>query len=370
MALAGPSMRATEGGVDLGPGESTTGCITPRAVVDSRAAIAVTGASGFIGAELCEALCARGIRVVGIDRRDEVGADALVCERLGRLRRYSNFSFIGTDLRATRAVVEALPATGDLSIVHLAAQAGVRHPAPEQTIECNVVATQSLLDVLRRRLPRQLIFASSSSVYGRGAQLPFHEDQTLGTPASLYAQTKAEGEVLTAAFARETGVPTTTLRLFNVYGPRMRDDLVVSIFASRIAVGEPVDVADGGRVLRDMTYVGDVVKVFVALLESPADRHETLNVGTGRMVELTHVLDLLERYLGSRVVRRATKTHECDLPATLADLSRLRARLGRAPETMVEDGLREFANWFLARRTSVKDRGEAVRAPASRESAG
>lgn len=328
---------------------STKGVCPPGAIPASPLSVVVTGAAGFIGAELCAALCSRGIRVLGIDRRDEGASDVLVCERLGRLRRFAQFTFLLADLRDAQAISSALEWYPGAPVVHLAAQAGVRHSQPEETVEFNVVATRTLLGVLRHQPPSHLIFASSSSVYGRATVLPFREDQTPGAPASLYAQTKAECESLVTAFARNTGVPSSTLRLFNVFGPRMRDDLAISVFARRIAAREPLSIADGGRVTRDMTYIDDVVRVISTLLTMPPLVPETLNVGTGRMVELSRVVDILESHMGARVERHSVSRSDFDLPATLADVARLSSRLGFKPDTSIEEGVAKFVSWFLNR---------------------
>lgn len=274
----------------------------------------VTGSSGFIGSALCARLVADGVEVVGIDRRP------------GR------FTTSVVDLRALRAADLPHGAT----VFHLAARPGVRHADVAEIFADNVAATRALAEALDAARPAGIVFASSSSVYG-ASPLPFREDQPLAAPRSPYARSKLIGEHTLRGFGARRGAPVTCARLFNVYGPGARSDLASAIFIRALRAGDPVTLAAGGAVERDLVYVDDVCTALIRL-SRPRPHPTTVNVGSGTRVSMRALVHHLEALLGPATIIDGPPDPR-DLPATQADLTHLRALLGWVPATPLEAGL-------------------------------
>jgi UDP-glucuronate 4-epimerase len=309
--------------------------------------ILVTGAAGFIGAAVADALLARGETVIGIDNLNAYYAVQLKRDRLARLT--GDFRFVEGDF-ADMAVLEALPAEID-RIVHLGAQAGVRHSltAPHDYVRSNLAGHLNVLELARHRGVAHLVYASSSSVYGGNAKLPFAVGDAVDHPVSLYAATKRADELMSDAYAHLFGIPQTGLRFFTVYGPWGRPDMAPWIFTERLLRGLPIQLNNGGRMSRDFTYVDDIVAGVVAALDRPTSGerpHRLYNLGNDRAEALTRFLEVLEAATGTRAIIESMPLPPGDVLATHADIGPARAELGYDPKTTLDEGLPRFVAWF------------------------
>jgi UDP-glucuronate 4-epimerase len=318
--------------------------------------ILLTGAAGFIGYHVAERLLARGDAVVGIDNLNSYYDVGLKLARLGRLARWPKFSFLRVDLADKRALIDLRPSIADVkSIIHLAAQAGVRHSVedPYVYISSNVMGHLSVLE-LARSLPdlRHLVYASSSSVYGANARVPFDETDRVDTPLSVYAATKRADELLSYSYSHLFAVPQTGLRFFTVYGPWGRPDMAYYSFARAIIAGEPITVFDDGQVRRDFTYIDDIVSGVVACLDRPppsgggGGASRILNLGNSRSESVAHLVSLLEDGLGRRARVRLVRRPASDVPETFASVRRVADLTGFAPSIPLATGIARFVAWF------------------------
>ena len=319
--------------------------------------ILLTGAAGFIGYHVAAALLARGEAVVGIDNLNDYYDVRLKQARLDLLAKWRKFTFRRCDLADRAAMAELAAAHADVTrIVHLAAQAGVRHSLddPYAYVASNVLGHLAVLE-LARHLPRleHLVYASSSSVYGANARLPFAETDPADTPLSLYAATKRADELMSHAYGHLFGLPQTGLRFFTVYGPWGRPDMAYFSFACAIVRGEPITVYDGGAVRRDFTYIDDVVAGVLGCLDRPPSAAEgalplrLLNIGNHRSEPVSALIALLEAGLGRRATIRTAPRPRADVAETFADIDAIAALTGFRPATPLSVGIPRFAAWFL-----------------------
>jgi UDP-glucuronate 4-epimerase len=317
-------------------------------------AILVTGAAGFIGYHVCEALLARGERVLGMDNLNTYYDVRLKQARLVRLEASSGFTFVAADISDRAAVAAALASVPDVTgIVHLAAQAGVRYSMvdPWSYVQSNVMGHLVLLEAARG-LPglRHLVYASSSSVYGANRKLPFNEEDRVDTPLSLYAATKRADELMSHSYAHLYGIPLTGLRFFTVYGPWGRPDMAYFSFAEAIVRGRPITVYDGGTLRRDFTYVDDIVAGVVGCLDHPPAeprQARVLNIGNSRSEPVTKLIGLLEESIGRKAVLEIAPRPLADVEDTCADVTAIGALTGFAPSTPLSVGIPRFAAWFM-----------------------
>jgi UDP-glucuronate 4-epimerase len=321
--------------------------------------VLLTGAAGFIGFHVAEALLARGEHVVGVDNLNAYYDVRLKQARLARLQEHAGFTFRHTDLADRDAMAELAAAhPGITRIVHLAAQAGVRYSLqdPYAYIASNVLGHLGILE-LARHLGRldHLVYASSSSVYGANQALPFSEADRVDTPLSLYAATKRADELMGYAYGHLFGLPQTGLRFFTVYGPWGRPDMAYWLFAHAILTGEPITVYDGGTPRRDFTYIDDIVAGVVGALDRPPVADWTggppvrlLNIGNHRSESVATLIGLLESALGRRAVIVERPRPRSDVAETFADISAIAALTGFAPATPLAVGIPRFAKWFQA----------------------
>ena len=319
-------------------------------------AILLTGAAGFIGYHVAEALLARGEAVLGVDDLNPYYDVRLKHARLERLARHPAFRFVTVNIADREAMTEVVAATPKLDrIVHLAAQAGVRHSlvAPFDYVTSNLQGQLVILELARHvKGLRHLVYASSSSVYGGSKALPFREDDRCDSPLSLYAATKRADELMGHAYAHLFAIPMTGLRFFTVYGPWGRPDMAYFAFAEAILKGEPITVYDGGNVERDFTYIDDIVQGVVGCLDRPPDvaagvPARVLNVGNTRAEKVGALIAELEAALGRRAVIAQTPRPRADVRATLADVEAISALTGYTPTTPLSVGVPRFAEWFL-----------------------
>lgn len=314
----------------------------------------VTGAAGFIGAHVAGALLDAGVRVVGIDNLNSYYAPALKRARLSLLEKREHFRFREMDI-ADHAALAALPEVPELeAIVHLAAQAGVRHSLrhPFDYASSNLVGHLSVLELARHapRRPR-VIYASSSSVYGANTKVPFCESDPVVSPVSLYAATKRSNELLSESYARLYDIEQIGLRFFTVYGPWGRPDMAYWTFAENILDGAPIEVFNNGELERDFTYIDDIVQGVVATTMKPMRPraeapHRIYNIGHNRPVRLLRFIEILESALGRKAILQFRPMQPGDVFSTHADISAIVADYGFRPETPLETGIQQFVSWF------------------------
>jgi UDP-glucuronate 4-epimerase len=325
--------------------------------------ILVTGAAGFIGAAVSEALVGRGDEVIGLDNLNNYYDVGLKQARLARLTGVSAFRFLRADI-ADRRAMEALGMNDRFdAIVHLAAQAGVRYSVsnPNAYLDSNLLGFGHVLELARASGAGHLVFASSSSVYVANAKLPFSEHDNVDHPVSLYAATKKANEVMAHAYAWVHGLRCTGLRFFTVYGPWGRPDMSPIVFARGIVRGEPIRVFNSGDMMRDFTYIDDVVQSVLRVIDRPpaAGAPEALrspatstapfrlyNVGNSKPIHLRDYIALYERLLGRKAVLEYVPLQAGDVIATAADTADLETLTGLKPATPIEEGVRRFVDWY------------------------
>jgi len=309
--------------------------------------ILVTGGAGFIGSHLVEALVREGHSVTAADNFDPFYDRSLKRLNLAACLRSGAAALHEVDICDRDAVMRLFEDVRPEAVVHLAARAGVRPSLdnPLRYAETNVTGTVHLLDASVRFGVRKFVFASSSSVYGRTAPVPFSEEQPALEPASPYAATKAAGEALCASYSGCYGLPAVALRLFTVYGPRQRPDLAIHKFTDRLLRGEPLQVYGDGTSSRDYTYVGDIVSGIVSAIHYCTEGYSLFNLGNDRPVPLLGLIRRLEDALGvtARLERLPEQTG--DMPHTWANIDKARRLLDYRPDTPLEDGLSSFISW-------------------------
>ena len=316
--------------------------------------VLLTGAAGFIGHHTAVALRARGERVVGIDNLNTYYDVRLKEARLALLADDPGFSFHRVDISDRAAVAEVVAANPDITtIIHLAAQAGVRHSMvdPYAYVASNLMGHVVMLEAARGlKGLRHLVYASSSSVYGANRKMPFAETDRVDTPLSLYAATKRADELMSYAYAHLYGIPQTGLRFFTVYGPWGRPDMAYFSFAESILAGRPITLYDGGTLRRDFTYVDDIVGGILGCMErAPTDGppQRVLNIGNNRSEAVSTLVDLLEDSLGKKAIRVDAPRPAADVSETCADVEAIGALAGFAPSTPLSVGIPRFSSWYL-----------------------
>jgi len=316
--------------------------------------VLLTGAAGFIGYHVAEALLARGEDVLGLDDLNPYYDVRLKEARLARLQARPGFTFRRLDI-ADRGAMEAVAAEFPTirRIVHLAAQAGVRHSLvdPYAYVSTNVMGHLVVLETARRLAGLEhLVYASSSSVYGANRALPFAESDRVDHPTSLYAATKRADELMSAAYGHLFGLPQTGLRFFTVYGPWGRPDMAYFFFAEAIMAGTPITVFEG-RLKRDFTYIDDIVTGVLGCLDRPpasGAAPRLLNIGNHRSEPVARLITLLEEGLGRRAVVRTAPRPRADVEETFAAITAIGELTGFTPRTTLEQGIPRFLDWFRA----------------------
>ena len=332
------------------------------------ASVLVTGAAGFIGAAVCARLLERGERVIGLDNLNTYYDPALKRARLERLEAAAapgQFRFEVLDVAEGPALSSLMAAERVERVIHLAAQAGVRHSIenPGLYIHSNLVGFGAVLEACRHGGVAHLVYASSSSVYGGNRQMPFSEQQPVNHPVSLYAATKKANELMAHTYSHLYGLPATGLRFFTVYGPWGRPDMAPMLFARAILAGEPIRVFNQGRMQRDFTYIDDIVAGVIRCVDKPATPdplfdplhpdpatssapHRLFNIGNSQPIPLLRFIEVLEQALGREAIRDLQPMQPGDVAATAADTSALEAWVGFRPGTPIEQGVARFAAWY------------------------
>ena len=324
--------------------------------------VLVTGVAGFIGFHVARRLIAEGRRVTGLDNFDPYYDVRLKRARVDELAASSGFAFEQLDV-ADRSAVAALFASRRFShVVHLAAQAGVRHSLvdPHAYVDANVTGFLNVLEGCRRREVRHLVYASSSSVYGANSQLPFRISDRADHPLSLYGATKRANELMAHAYAHLFAIPATGLRFFTIYGPWGRPDMAMWLFTAAICDGRPIRLFHHGNMRRDFTYVDDAVEAVLRILERPPtagpsrDPDPALsqapwrvhNIGTGRPVAVGEIVRVIERATARNAQCEFVPMQPGDVAETCADVAALEREIGFRPSTPIEEGIRRFVDWY------------------------
>ena len=318
-------------------------------------AILVTGTAGFIGYHLSTALLERGDQVVGVDNVNNYYDVALKRARLSQLTETSGFSFVQNDITDEATFEDIAAAHPSVSsVVHLAAQAGVRHSIehPFDYIQANLVGHTRVLEYCRH-LPacEHLVYASSSSVYGGNTKLPFSVDDRVDRPISLYAATKRADELMSYAYSHLYDLPQTGLRFFTVYGPWGRPDMAMFKFTKALFAGDPISLFNNGDMKRDFTYVDDIVAGIIAVLDNPPNNTEgapqkVYNIGNNRSEPLMRVIELLQTCTGRTTELVLEPMQPGDVQATYADIEPIRAAVGFEPRTSIDQGIPNFVDWY------------------------
>jgi len=324
--------------------------------------VLVTGVAGFIGAALAGKLLSRGDQVIGIDCLNDYYQISLKEDRRNRLAELggNRFAFLHLDFSDMAALTQALDGLEFDRIVHLGAQAGVRYSIehPHAYASANLVGHLNMLELARHRGTDHVVYASSSSVYGGNAKLPFSVEDRADHPVSLYAATKRADELISESYAHLFRIPQTGLRFFTVYGPWGRPDMMMWKFTDAILKGRPIPVFNHGDMFRDFTYIDDIIAGVVAALDNPpADDeqekaggsvkpHALYNIGNHRSEPLMKVIGLLEEACGKPAELDMLPMQQGDVHKTFADIEAIRADLGYEPTTAIEEGVPKFVEWF------------------------
>jgi len=310
----------------------------------------VTGSAGFIGYHVARALLTHGARVVGLDNFNDYYSPALKHDRDLELRRHPNFISVAADLTDLPGLEALFSAHRPRKICHLAAQAGVRYSLtnPFAYQKSNLEGFVNLLELAKRFPPERLVYASSSSVYAGLTEMPFSETQRVDRPISLYAATKKANELMAHAYSHLFGLPTVGLRFFTVYGPWGRPDMAMWLFTEAMLQGKPIKVFNYGKMQRDFTYIDDIVQGVVGALMAPdLEAYEIINLGNHRAEELLRVIGILEKELQLSAEQKLLPIQPGDVPATYADITRARTKLGFEPLIPIDVGIPRFVQWYF-----------------------
>lgn len=327
--------------------------------------ILVTGAAGFIGSHVTHLLLDRGDEVIGLDNLNDYYDVSLKEARLARLTEREGFRFIRLDVADRAGMAALFRDAGIERVIHLAAQAGVRHSLedPHSYIDANVVGFMNILEGCRHHDIEHLVYASTSSVYGANTKMPFSESQNVDHPLAIYAATKKANELMAHSYSHLFQLPTTGLRFFTVYGPWGRPDMALFKFTRAILAGEPIEVFNYGHHKRDFTFVDDIAQGIVHACDKPAQPnpnwnsdnpdpatsnapYRIYNIGNNKPVDLLRYIEVLEECLGRKAERELLPLQPGDVPDTYADASALVEEVGYKPDTSVEEGIAKFVEWY------------------------
>jgi UDP-glucuronate 4-epimerase len=315
--------------------------------------ILITGAAGFIGSHVAHALLARGESVLGVDNLNDYYDVALKDARLARLKPQKRFTFRKLDIADRQSMLALAEEFPDIrGIIHLAAQAGVRHSLidPYAYVQSNVMGQVVMMELGRAlKALKHFVYASSSSVYGGNSKMPFSVDDPVDQPNSLYAATKRADELIGYTYAHLFKIPTTGLRFFTVYGPWGRPDMAAFLFTKAIIAGAPIRVFNHGEMWRDFTYIDDIVDGVIRVLDRPptgTPPHTIYNLGNHKSEKLTDYIAAIEQALQRKAVIQLEPIQPGDVPATYADIEASRRDLAFAPTTPISVGIPKFVAWY------------------------
>jgi len=327
--------------------------------------VLVTGAVGFIGYNLTEMLLLRNYEVIGIDNLNDYYEVLLKESRLKKLNN-DKFSFYKIDLENQEAINDVFITEKPDVVINLAAQAGVRYSIdnPRAYIDSNIVGFLNILEACRHNKVKHLIYASSSSVYGANTSLPFSTSDNIDHPLSLYAATKKANELMAHTYSSLYGIPTTGLRFFTVYGPWGRPDMALFKFTKNIIEGKPIDVYNNGDMMRDFTFVDDIVEAISRLVEKKAEPnpewsgdnpdpsssyapYKVYNIGNNSPVSLMEFIEAIEEKIGKKAIKNYMPLQAGDVPATYANVEDLYRDIDFRPQTSIKDGVGKFVDWYI-----------------------
>ena len=314
----------------------------------------ITGGAGFIGFYLSKALLEKGAEVVGLDNLNDYYEVSLKEDRLAILRELEGYRFVKADLSDKEAVFRLFEEYSPQIVVNLAAQAGVRYSIdnPDAYIQSNIVGFFNILEACRHYPVEHLVFASSSSVYGGNKKVPFSTQDQVDQPVSLYAATKKSNELMAYSYSKLYQIPLTGLRFFTVYGPMGRPDMAYFKFAKKIMADEPIQIYNNGDMLRDFTYIDDIITGVENILCNPSAKDENgaaykiYNIGNNKPERLMDYIAVLEKCLGKEAKKEFLPMQPGDVYETYADVTDLMRDYGFKPSTTIEEGLSKFAEWF------------------------
>ena len=309
--------------------------------------ILVTGCAGFIGMHLCKSLLDDGYNVLGIDNLNKYYDPGLKRDRLKILKDYDLFSFLKLDITDLNELSHTFRNFNPSKVVNLAAQAGVRYSIenPHTYVDSNINGFMNILECSRKNNIKNLVYASSSSVYGGNTKVPFSEDDMVNKPISVYAVSKVTNELLAHTFHRLYGLKSTGLRFFTVYGPWGRPDMAMYIFVRKILNDEPIDVFNFGNMERDFTYIDDIIKGIRAAIDKNYD-YEIFNLGNSKVENLSNVILNIEKELNRKVKINYKPIQPGDVEKTFSDISKAKKLLGFNPSTSIDEGIKKFISWF------------------------
>ncbi len=311
--------------------------------------ILVTGAAGFIGSTLTHRLISEGHEVVGYDNFNDYYDVRLKEARHARLEKLPGYRGVRGDLCDYEGLLKLFAAEKFDRVAHLAAQAGVRYSIekPFTYLKSNIEGTLTILEACRHNHVPRLVYASSSSVYGSNTKMPFSEDDRVDNQVSLYGATKKSNELMANVYSHLYGLETVGLRFFTVYGPWGRPDMAMWMFTRDILAGKPINVFNHGEMMRDFTYVDDIVQgIRACLMVDGLDQCEVFNLGNHRSERLLDMIGAIETALGKKAVLNLMPIQPGDVPATYADISRAQTKLGFEPTTPISVGVPNFVNWY------------------------
>ena len=316
--------------------------------------ILITGAAGFIGFHLSQELLKQGYQVIGIDNLNSYYDISLKKSRLEQLKKYKIFRFYQVNIADRNNISQIFTQNKLDYVVHLAAQAGVRYSLenPHAYVDCNLVGFVNILEGCRHQNIKHLVYASSSSVYGKNKKIPFATEDNVDHPVSLYAATKRANELMAHTYSHLYNLPTTGLRFFTVYGSWGRPDMAYFLFTKAILEEKPIKVFNYGKMQRDFTYIDDIVEGIVRVIhhrpqtENSSVPYKIYNIGNNQPVELAHFIEVLENCIGKKAIKEFLPMQPGDVPVTYADVNDLIKDVGFQPNTPLEVGLEKFVSWY------------------------
>jgi UDP-glucuronate 4-epimerase len=324
--------------------------------------VLLTGCAGFIGFHVSRQLLKSGYQVLGLDNLNQFYNEGLKNARLEILKKEPGFQFVQIEIGHLGPIQELFRNQAFTAVVHLAAQAGVRYSLenPHLYVQSNLAGFVNLIEEAYKKKVSHFVFASSSSVYGANQKIPFSEDDSVDHPVSLYAATKKANELIAHVYAHLYGLPVTGLRFFSVYGPWGRPDMAIFKFCKAIYEGTPIDVYNHGQMLRDFTYIDDIVEGVIRIMEKPptwitksgesgkevSPPYRVYNIGNNQPVELLRLIQVLEDKIGKKAVTRGLPMQPGDVGVTYADIERLSTEVGYRPHTSIEEGIDRFVDWY------------------------
>lgn len=330
----------------------------------------VTGAAGFIGFNLCKQLLLNGINLVGIDNMNNYYDPDLKKARVKELQNISNkkgteFTIFYKDIKIKNAIEEIFEEYRPNKVIHLAAQAGVRYSLknPDEYIETNLTGFFNVIDISRKYSIEHFLYASSSSVYGGNTNMPFSESHSVDHPISLYAATKKSNELIAHTYSHIYGLPTTGLRFFTVYGPWGRPDMALFLFTKAILEGKPIEIFNNGKMIRDFTYIDDIIISMLKIIEKapmPDDKfnpyipnpstswspYKIFNIGNSKPNQLLDYVEAIEDELGIKAIKNYLPLQIGDVPATESNCLALNSYIGYKPDTSIKEGIKNFIKWY------------------------